>query len=228
MSTALLVEYFEHLPTRRSRESAENWRARLQAGQEDFKKQVQARYNEGTLLRLLDSCELRARRAALFALIQLGTMEATAALARRLHEEDPDLRQLAVDALWAIWFRADSEDNNRELKRLSALKDRHKALAVLNQLIARAPAFAEAYNQRAIVYFRLKQYDKSIADCEKTLELNPFHFGAQAGLGQCYLHLRKHKAALKAFRNALRIHPFLDGVADAIRNLENALGDDKK
>ena len=228
MSTALLVEYFEQLPARRSKEPAETWRARLQAGQNAFKKQVQARYNEGTLLRLLHSPELRARRAALFALGQIGTQEATAALAAGLHEDDPDLRQLAVDALWAIWFRADAEANSQELKRLTGLRDRAKALAVLNQLIARAPAFAEAYNQRAIVYFRLKQYDKSIADCEKTLELNPFHFGAQAGLGQCYLHLRKHKAALKAFRNALRIHPFLDGVADAIRNLENALGDDKK
>jgi tetratricopeptide (TPR) repeat protein len=222
------VEYFEQLPTRRPKESADSWRARLQAGQETFKGQVQARYNEGTLLRLLTSRELRARRAALCALGQLGTMEASAALTARLHEDDGDLRRLAVDALWAIWFRADSEANNRELKRLAGLKDRNKALAGFDQLLDRAPSFAEAYNQRAIVHFRLKQYDKAIADCEKTLELNPCHFGAQAGLGQCYLQLRKHKAALKAFRNALRIHPYLEGVADAIRNLENVLGDDKK
>ncbi len=45
--------------------------------------------------------------------------------------------------------------------------------------------------------------------------------------------MRKHRAALKAFRNALRINPYMDGVAETIRALENALGeegrrDDKK
>ncbi len=45
--------------------------------------------------------------------------------------------------------------------------------------------------------------------------------------------MRKHRAALKAFRNALRLNPHMDGVAETIRALENALGeegrrDDKK
>ena len=93
--------------------------------------------------------------------------------------------------------------------------------------------FAEAYNQRTIVHFRLKQFERCVADCERALELNPHHFGAQAGLGQCYLQMRKHRAALKAFRHALRINPHMDGVAETIRTLENALGeegrrDDKK
>ncbi len=65
------------------------------------------------------------------------------------------------------------------------------------------------------------------------LKLNPHHFGALAGLGQCYLQQRKNKAALKAFRAAMRINPNLDGVAETIRAIENALGeegrkDDKK
>jgi hypothetical protein len=47
------------------------------------------------------------------------------------------------------------------------------------------------------------------------------------------MQLRKHRAALKAFRAALRINPHLDGVADTVRALETALGeegrkDDKK
>ena len=32
-----------------------------------------------------------------------------------------------------------------------------------------APQFAEAYNQRAILYFQMKDYARSIADCEKVL-----------------------------------------------------------
>jgi tetratricopeptide (TPR) repeat protein len=119
------------------------------------------------------------------------------------------------------------------LQRLSRLRDREKALAGLDALVQKAPNFAEAFNQRAIVTFRLKQFDRSIADCEKALQLNPYHFGAQAGMAQCYLQLRKHKAALKAFRHALRINPTMEGIAETIRALENALGeegrkDDKK
>ena len=79
----------------------------------------------------------------------------------------------------------------------------------------------------------MKEFERSIADCEKVLQLNPCHFGAQSGMAQCYMQLRKHKAALRAFRAALRINPNLDGVAETIRALENALGeegrkDDKK
>jgi tetratricopeptide (TPR) repeat protein len=155
-------------------------------------------------------------------------MECNAAVAACLHDDDAEVQALAAEALWALWFNAGSAAHNDELYRLVRLRDRDKALAGLDRLIGEAPAFAEAYNQRAIMLFRLKQFDRSVADCERALQLNPHHFGAQAGLGQCYLQLRKHRAALKAFRAALRINPHLDAVAEAVRALENALGDDKK
>jgi tetratricopeptide (TPR) repeat protein len=193
---------------------------------EDFKQRVETRYTEATLTRLLNSADPLARRAAVLALGLLGTLEANAALAGRLHDDDTEVWKLAADALWAIWFRADSEPNNKELLRLARLRDREKALAGLNKLIRQAPTFAEAYNQRAIVLFRLKQHDRSIADCEQVLDLNAHHFGAQSGLGQCYMHLRKHRAALRAFRAALKIHPHLDGVAATVRALESTLGEE--
>ena len=160
-------------------------------------------------------------------------MEANAAVAACLKDDDAEARRTAAEALWALWFRADDMENNRELQRLVRLRDRDKALAGLDALVQKCPRFAEAYNQRAILLFRLKEFERSIADCEKALLLNPCHFGAQAGMAQCYMQLRKHKAALRAFRAALRINPDLDGVAETIRALENALGeegrkDDKK
>ncbi len=191
------------------------------------------RYLEGTLLRLLTTPNPPTRRAVVFALGQSGTMAASPAVAHRLRDNDAEVRELAVDALWSIWFRADSDENNRELQRLLRTREREKARAGLDRLIERAPMFAEAYNQRAVLSFRLKDFEKAAADCEKVLKLNPHHFGALAGLGQCYLQMRKNKGALKAFRAALRINPSLDGVAETIRAIENALGeegrkDDKK
>jgi cytochrome c-type biogenesis protein CcmH/NrfG len=58
------------------------------------------------------------------------------------------------------------------------------------------------------------------------LKLNPYHFGAAAGLGQCQMHLGKYRAALKAFRQALRINPGLTEVLAAIQALETALGEE--
>jgi tetratricopeptide (TPR) repeat protein len=230
VSNSLLVEYYKQIPEGRSDAKPKMTRKEAIAV---FKHRVAERYTEGTLLRLLDHGDSDCRRAALLALGLLGTMSACPVLAARLRDGEREVAQMAADTLWTLWFRGDSPDNNNELQRLARLRDREKALAGLDALLMRAPDFAEAYNQRAIVHFRLKQFDRSIADCEKVLAMNPHHFGAQAGLGQCYLQMRKHRAALKAFRNALRINPHMDGVAETIRALENALGeegrrDDKK
>ena len=230
VSHSLLVEYYGQIPEGRSEKKPKITR---KEAIEVFKHRVAERYSEGTLMRLLENGDTCSRRAALLALGLMGTMDACPVIAGRLRDEEKEVAQTAADTLWTMWFRGDTSANNEELQRLARVRDREKALAGLDALILRAPRFAEAYNQRAIVHFRLKQFERSIADCEKVLELNPYHFGAQAGLGQSYLQTRKHRAALKAFRAALRINPYMDGVAETIRALENALGeegrrDDKK
>jgi tetratricopeptide (TPR) repeat protein len=233
VSHSLLIEYYSLLPQGLAGEDSTKERKRRQMALEQFRGRVTARYTEGTLLRLLSNPENATRRAALLALQLTGTMESNAAVAAQLHDEDAELARLAAEALWAIWFRGDNPANSEELKRLTVLGDRKKALAGLDRLIKQAPHFAEAYNQRAIALFQLEQFERSLSDCERTLQLNAYHFGAQAGMGRCLLRLHKYKAALKAFRNALRINPHLDGIAETIRTLENAPGeegrrDDKK
>ncbi|HTU89115.1 MAG TPA: tetratricopeptide repeat protein [Gemmataceae bacterium] len=224
MGNCLLVEFYQQIP--------EGPHAKPKVTRKEavdvFKHRVAERYNEGTLLRLLTNGDSQSRRAALLALSLLGTLDACAGIAACLHDDDSETAQKAADTLWTLWFRGDSPANNQELQRLVRLRDHDKALAGIDALIERSPEFAEAYNQRAIMYFRQKKFDRTVADCQKALELNPYHFGAQAGLGQCYLQMRKHRAALKAFRAALRLNPRMDGVAETIRALEKALGDEKK
>lgn len=233
MGAALLVEYYRRMPNRRAKDDAETWRRRQEEGRRKFLGLAQSRYTEGTLVRLLENGDAKARRAALLALGRLAGMDANAVIADHLKDDDSEARRLAADALWALWFRAEEEENVEELQRLMRVRDREKAVAGLDLLLQKAPRFAEAYNQRAIHFFKMKQFERAISDCEKTLQLNPYHFGALAGMAQSYMQMRKHKAALKAFRTALRINPNLDGVAETIRALENALGeegrkDDKK
>ncbi|MEY4613806.1 tetratricopeptide repeat protein [bacterium] len=226
MPSALLVQYFGDLPTPREGEDFSEWRQRHFKATKRFKKQVLARYTEGTLIRLLDNKLAETRKAALFALGLLGTMEANSPMARLLHDGDNDVADMATASLWNLWFRADSEENNTELQKATRIRDREKALECMTNLINKAPDFAEALNQRAIIYFRMKQYEDSIADCQRALDLNPWHFGAQVGMAQSFMKMKKHRSALKAFRNTLKIHPRMEGVADAIRTLEKVLGED--
>jgi tetratricopeptide (TPR) repeat protein len=223
VSASLLVEYYQDLPERQA-EDSDAWLVRFHTAISTFRKKVAQRYNEGTLQRLLDS-DVETRRAAVLALGLIGSMASNKLLAGCLHDDDERVCELATGALWALWFRADREDNNAELQRLVRLKDRGKILAGLDALIERAPQFAEAFNQRAIVLYQIKAYERSIADCEKVLALNPYHFGAQAGLGQCLLQLGRQRAALKAFRLALRINPTMPGIAETVRALEEAIDD---
>jgi tetratricopeptide (TPR) repeat protein len=225
---ALLVDYYRRIPERKDTEESQTWAVRLQEALDSFKQEVKARYSEGTLQRIAIGPATEARRAAVLALGLTGGMASNKIVAQRLHDEDATVRQLAADALWALWFRADNDANNRELQRITHLRDPEQALDAFTALLKKSPKFAEAYNQRAILYFRLEEYQKSISDCEHVLKLNPFHFGAQAGIGQCYMKLRKPRGALKAFKAALRLNPNMEGVEDTIRSLEDVLGEEGK
>jgi tetratricopeptide (TPR) repeat protein len=224
MRTALLVDNFQQLPALPDGDFLAGRSAELQTHLERFRKSVAAKYTEGTLQRLLNSSVVQARRAALLALGLQGTMQSNSVVAQRLHDEDPQVRRLAADALWNIWFRAEGESHKRELQRLAQLRDLKKSLRGLDALVQRLPEFAEAYNQRAIVHFRLGEFHLAVRDCQKALELNPYHFGAQSGMGRCLLRMRKPRTALRAFQNALLIHPDLDDVADCVKELEEKLG----
>jgi tetratricopeptide (TPR) repeat protein len=226
VGTALLLEYYHDLPEPASEEDPGKFAVRMDRALKKFHERIEARYTEGTLQRLLDNPATEVRRAAALGLGLIGSMRCNESLAGRLHDDDDVVRRLAAEALWSVWFRADSDANNAELDRLTRLRDPDKALAGLDALIRKAPNFAEAYNQRAIRHYQAKEYEKAVADCEQVLKLNPYHFGAASGMAQSYVLLRKPKEALKAYREAYRLNPNMDGVLDAIRTLENILGEE--
>jgi len=190
---------------------------------DEFRQQVSSRYNEGTLGRLVESGSQEARRAAVLALGLFGTFQSNAVVARGLRDSDPTVRELADNALWAIWFRADTPENNATLEKVRLLI-RHErldeAIKLADQLVGRAPTFAEAYNQRAIAHFLLKQYEASAEDCRRVLQHNPYHFGALGGLAQCQLQLDQRREAIKTLRRALRLQPYSKGLREFVSSLE--------
>ena len=225
MSKSLLVEYYLKLPQPQLGDDPDLLEAGMQHAMREFGMAVGERYSESTLQRLLASGELATRRAAALALGLLGTFESNPYLGKGLQDDDTLLRKFAADSLWAIWLRSGSDEQNQELAEALQLPDLAQALAALDELVREAPEFAEARNQRAMLRFRRGDYSHAAKDCKAVLKLNPFHFGAAAGLGQCLIRMNKPRAALVAYQNALAIHPGLD-LAETIRELESALDED--
>lgn len=205
---------------------------------EAFRVNILSRYNEATLIKVLEQGDVRSRRAAVLALGLVGSFSVNEQVARGLRDADPVVRSLTDNALWAIWYRADTPENNATLERVRAMigsaglegaldeKARERrleqAIELANRLIERSPNFAEAYNQRAIAHFALRQFESSAADCRRVLERNPCHIGALGGLGQCYLHLERPHDALQTFRRALKIQPYNDSLREFVTQLEAA------
>jgi tetratricopeptide (TPR) repeat protein len=233
----LILNYYHLLPEQTPEAEPRQWARVFRKALQKFERAVRVRYQEATLDKLLGAAEAEVRQAATLALGLIGSMQVNAAVAARLHDEDPEVRELAADALWSLWFRAGLPEHNRELHRLMQLEvagagaeraGGERVLAGFDALIGKAPRFAEAYNQRAIVHFRLGDFARSIADCERVLRLNPYHFGAASGMGQSFLKQKKFRAALRSYRRANRINPNLDGVRETIASLEQMLGEEGK
>ncbi len=133
---------------------------------------------------------------------------------------DLRLSQQLTSEIWRIW----SQHNKKEINDLfndgeNAMyrKEYEIALKSFNQIVELAPDFSEGWNKRATVYFLMGDYHASLADIEKTLRLEPRHFGALSGQGQCYFELQKFQSALNAFEKALAVNPSL---YDAYKNME--------
>lgn len=225
MAPSRLVAFYSRLPQPGHGTDPDALQAGMLAGMRQFASHAARVYTEGTLQRLLSSGDTQGRRAAALALGLVGSMESNPRLAEALKDGDTLVRKFATDSLWELWFRAGTADQNIRLQLALQCAELGQSVAALDQLIAEAPQFAEAYNQRAILAYRRGDYAAAVGDCETVLGLNPHHFGAAAGMGQSYLRLRKPRAALRAFRQAMVINPSAENVRDTIRGLEKALDD---
>lgn len=114
--------------------------------------------------------------------------------------------------LWEIWINAPDDeaqelmDQGRERIRLA---DYEKAIEHFTDLIEYCPQYAEGWNQRAFVNFLRQDYDASLDDITKALEIEPRHFGALAGRATVLIGMGRTEIGYKALRQALAINPWL-------------------
>jgi tetratricopeptide (TPR) repeat protein len=190
---------------------------------EEFQRRIDSSYTEVSLTSLVSANDVNARRASVMALGLSGSFRCNAAVARRLRDNDPIVRAMAVRSLWAIWRRGDTPEQSAALRKIQALVERGEfdsAILEASRLIDSAPGFAEAYNERAIAHFSVGRLDKSAEDCRRVLERNPYHFGALDGLARCQLGLEQRAEAIRTFRRALVLQPHSDDLREIITRLE--------
>ena len=101
----------------------------------------------------------------------------------------------------------------------------NKALAAFNAILEDAPNFAEGWNKRATLYWLMGDFEKSISDIDRTLALEPRHFGALSGLAMIRESQRRPLDAIQAFKRALEIYPAIPNAGQRIRELSRQLGE---
>lgn len=125
---------------------------------------------------------------------------------------DPAAARLVTNRIWLFWFQAPDEEAARLMR--EALLNRRASelpatLLILDELVAEAPDWAEAWNQRATIRFMVGDYEGSLADIDRVLPLEPKHFGALSGEAMILMRLGRQEEAQAVLKRAVKIHPFL-------------------
>lgn len=134
-----------------------------------------------------------------------GARPYEAEILRRFHRSGSDTADLLLS--WAAEAIRDKEYGT--------------ALDLLDRIIILQPQFAEAWNKRATVHFMTEQFGKAISDIERTLALEPRHFGALSGLGVILREVDRPQRAMDVLRQALAIHPHLEEARKLLERLES-------
>lgn len=194
-----------------------------------FVQQVAKRYTTATLERLAQTGDRAARRGAVLALGFIGDYSSNPILGRALTDRDRAVRTIAENGIRDLWQRVGSREQRltlRNIVRLNNARRYDEAIELATELIHESPWIAEAWCQRGTAHYQLSQYEASVRNCHQALEINPYHFTAAVGMGQCYLMQENPMAALEAFRRALRLNPGLEEVRAQVIQLQRSMRDE--
>lgn len=149
------------------------------------------------------------------------------ALFDKLQETENPIEARQIERkIWEAWGKSDSDTINALMQGGIAVMEKgdyKRANDIFTAMIELKPDFAEAYNKRASVRYLAGDYPGSVADIERTLKLEPRHFGALSGLGAIMEQMDNLDEALKAYRRALAANPHLNDGADKLKELRRRL-----
>jgi len=129
--------------------------------------------------------------------------------------------------IWDIWTASGDESLDQVMERgIRAMSqgEHEVALVAFNAIIEAAPDFAEGWNKRATLYWLMGDFEASVADIERTLALEPRHFGALSGLAMIRMAQQRLADAAKALKAVIAIHPHAGDAARQLERIEQIIG----
>lgn len=221
VDTSIRPDEFRAARNERVRGLVTTVRARLNASDEDgLRAYLNREWPPTELAALLDVGEPDVVKVAAICVGLAGAMDEVPALSRALHHDDYFVVNIAERALWNIWFRSSNPQCCAWLREgidCMHAEQYDACEELLDRILLDDPNFAEAANQRAILHYLTDRFPSSLMACRRTLALNPYHFGAAAGIGHNYMQLAEYEKAAVAYRHALRLHPRMNGVRQQLR-----------
>jgi tetratricopeptide (TPR) repeat protein len=141
--------------------------------------------------------------------------------------ESEDAAAFIENLIWELWLISEQEEVNVLMaKGIEEMSRGNYARAVqaFSAITELSPDFPEGWNKRATAYYLKGDFSASMRDIERTLALEPRHFGALTGLGLIHTALGNELAALKAYETVLSIHPKQKGLQKYVEELRRKLG----
>ena len=139
---------------------------------------------------------------------------------------EPALAREAELRIWRIWMSSGRDDIDGIMREgIEAMQSGRfgKAIEDFDRIVEMAPDFAEGWNKRATAYYLNDELSESVHDIQRTLELEPRHFGAISGMGLIFLKRGDPLGALDAFEAVLEIHPHSRGTRYRVEMLRQEL-----
>ena len=133
-----------------------------------------------------------------------------------------------IEKIWEIWLDPSDPSIKKDFNiALSLMKKfRYKqSIFFLSRVIDKNPNFAEAWNKRATAYFIVGDIERSIFDINKTLILEPRHFGAMDGLALINIRYKNYHQAIKIYEEILKILPQDLNAIKRIEQLEKIISE---
>ena len=156
-----------------------------------------------------------------------GESSELGSLFEKLQLMDPGVESRQVEnRIWEVWCNHEEPVAVEAMEHVVAALNQGSladANERLNHMVNRWPTWAEAWNKRATLRFVEERDLESMQDIERTLQLEPRHFGAISGFGQICMRAGDVGSAVVAFERAVRLNPNFEDIRKAIAYLEREL-----
>ncbi|MFW2542032.1 tetratricopeptide repeat protein [Primorskyibacter sp. 2E107] len=121
------------------------------------------------------------------------------------------------------WSKSGSPSMDLLLKRGNDALERgafDEAAEHFRALSDHAPDFAEGWHGLGLAYFQMERLGPAMDALERTLALNPHHFGALRGVGAVHEQTGHPVLAYEAYQRVLELRPHDEDVLSALKRLE--------